>query len=264
LILRYQPGNLDLLPLYIVIVAVFPVGLWCLLRKPDLTMVASIILYFAARHFAWNLPAYPDGNWYYNPFAWQLLFMFGAWFALGGALDSQTVIRSKALVWIGAAYLLFALIMTFAGRFESFGALFPDWLFKTFNPNDKTNLAPYRVIHFVIIAFLVTRFVPRDWKELDARWAEPLIVCGQHSLEVFCGGVFLAFVAHSMLVLHSGFLMQIFVSIAGIALMCAIAYFRQWSQRLDKTPPRRIEDSKVPQRQPAPGMVSPPVQEKSA
>ena len=33
--------------------------------------------------------------------------------------------------------------------------MFPHWLYSTFNPNDKTNLAPYRVIHFVIIAFFV-------------------------------------------------------------------------------------------------------------
>lgn len=260
LILKFRPANLDLLPLYVVIVALFPAALWCLLRKPDLTMVGSIVLYFAARHFGWNLPAYPEGVWYFNPFAWQLLFMFGAWFALGGALDSRAVIRSRALIWIAAAYLLFALVMTLAGKFASFGALFPDWLFKMFNPNDKTNLAPYRVIHFVIIAFLITRFIPRDWEALETKWFRPAIVCGQHSLEVFCGGLFLAFVAHSMLILHSGFLMQIFVSVAGIALMCVIAYFREWWQRLDKAPPRRVEESKTPLRQPAP--VNAPAQEK--
>jgi hypothetical protein len=32
--------------------------------------------------------------------------------------------------------------MTMAGRFESFGALFPRWLYDAFNPNDKTFLAP--------------------------------------------------------------------------------------------------------------------------
>jgi hypothetical protein len=251
------------MPLYIVIVAVFPIVLWCLLRRPDLTMVGSIILYFAARHFGWNLPAYPEGVWYFNPFCWQLLFMFGAWFALGGALGSRAVIRSKALIWIGAAYLLFALVMTLAGWFESFGALFPDWLYKAFNPNDKTNLAPYRVIHFVIIAFLITRFIPRDWAALETKWLRPAIVCGQHSLEVFCAGLFFAFVAHSMLILHSGFLMQILVSVGGIALMCAVAYFRQWTQRLDKAPPRRVEDGKAAQRPPAP-VVNSPAQEKPA
>ena len=35
--------------------------------------------------FDWNIPAYPHGTWVFNPFAWQLLFVFGAWCALGGA-----------------------------------------------------------------------------------------------------------------------------------------------------------------------------------
>ena len=32
-----------------------------------------------------EIPAYPKGIWVFNPFAWQLLFVFGAWCALGGA-----------------------------------------------------------------------------------------------------------------------------------------------------------------------------------
>jgi len=264
LVLKFKPLNLDVLPLYIVLMAVFPFALWCMLRKPDLTMVGSIILYFAARYFGWNLEAYPAGHWYFNPFAWQLLFMFGAWFALGGALGSQTIIRSRALVWVGSAYLLFALVMTFAGRFDIIHELMPDWVYNAFNPNDKTNLAPYRVIHFVIIAFLITRYVPRDWKALEWKWFEPMIVCGQQSLEVFCCGVFLAFVAHFMLILHPGFLMQIFVSAAGIALLCALAYFRKWSTKLDKAPPRLTEDGKTPVRQVGPSILNRPPRETSA
>ena len=98
LILKFKPVNLDVLPLYIVLMAVFPLALWCMLRKPDLTLVGSIVLYFAARAFGWNLPAFPSGGWYFNPFTWQLLFMFGAWFALGGAMDSRKLIRSRLLL----------------------------------------------------------------------------------------------------------------------------------------------------------------------
>src|SRR6201747_495022 len=85
LLLKFKPLNLDVLPLYIVLMAFFPPVLWMMLRKPDLTMLGSLALYFAARQFGWNLPVYPAGSWYFNPFCWQLLFVFGAWFALGGA-----------------------------------------------------------------------------------------------------------------------------------------------------------------------------------
>jgi hypothetical protein len=65
---------------------------------------------------------------------------------------------------LGGAYLVFALIMTLAETFKSLRELIPEWLYGTFNPNDKTNLAPYRVLHFVVLALLVARFLPKDFK----------------------------------------------------------------------------------------------------
>ncbi len=237
LLLKYKPLNLDVLPLYIGLMAVFPPVLWLMLRRPDLTIAGSLVLYFAARQFAWNLPAYPSGVWYFNPFTWQFLFMFGAWCALGGASRARMIIRSPAVLFVGSGYLIFALFMTTAGHFETFGKLFPEWLVSVFNPNDKTNLAPYRVVHFVVIAILIVRFLPIDWPGLKSRWLRPLIVCGQRSLEVFCVGLFLSFVGHFLLELVSDSLLaQIIVSVSGIALMTAVAYYRSWSKNLDKQP----------------------------
>lgn len=237
LLLKYKPLNLDVLPLYIGLMAVFPPVLWLMLRRPDLTIAGSLVLYFAARQFEWNLPAYPSGVWYFNPFTWQFLFMFGAWCALGGASRARMIIRSPAVLFVGSGYLIFALFMTMAGHFETFGKLFPEWLVSVFNPNDKTNLAPYRVVHFVVIAILIVRFLPIDWPGLKSRWLRPLIVCGQRSLEVFCVGLFLSFVGHFLLELVSDSLLaQIIVSVSGIALMTAVAYYRSWSKDLDKQP----------------------------
>lgn len=239
LLLKFKPLNLDVLPLYIVLMGFFPPVLWLMLRKPDLTMLGSLVLYFAARQFGWNLAAFPSGTWYFNPYTWQLLFVFGAWFALGGAVESRSVIKSRVLLYFGLAYLVFALLMTMAGRFPDYGHMMPDWLFDAFNPNDKTNLAPYRVLHFVIIAFFVTRFVPKEWRGLQWRVFQPLVKCGQQSLAVFCVGVFLSFVGHFELMMSSGSLMaQIFVSCAGIALMTFVAYYTSWSKKQDKPLPK--------------------------
>lgn len=235
LLLKFKPLNLDVLPLYIVLMGLFPPVLWLMLRRPDLTMLASLVLYFAARQFGWNLTAYPAGTWYFNPYTWQLLFIFGAWFALGGALESRSVIKSKWLLYLGVAYMVFALIMTMAGSFKSFGEMFPRWLYDAFNPNDKTNMAPYRVVHFIIIAFLITRFVPKDWSALESKWLDPVIKCGQQSLQVFCVGIFLSFMAHFLLTISSGsFFTQLLVSIAGIAILCGFAYYGNWSKKQDK------------------------------
>jgi hypothetical protein len=131
--------------------------------------------------------------------------------------------------------MILALVMTMAGKFPAFGELFPHWLYSTFNPNDKTNLAPYRFLHFVVIVILVIRFVPKDWSGLEWKIFDPLVVCGQQSLAVFCVGVFLSFVGHFMLSLSSGSLfVQILVSITGIAIMTVVAYYISWSKRQDK------------------------------
>lgn len=235
LFLRFKPLNLDVLPLYIVLMGLFPPVLWFMLRKPDLTMVLSIILWLTARHFGLNLNAYPAGQWYFNPYCWQVLFVFGAWCAMGGARRSMTLINSPITLWLCLGYLLFALVMTMAGRFPGLAALFPEWLFSAFNPNDKTNLAPYRFIHFVVIVIMVIRFVPKDWPGLEWKIFDPVIVCGQQSLAVFCVGVFLSFVGHFELSMSSGsVLAQLFVSIAGIAIMTTVAYYISWSKRQDK------------------------------
>ena len=235
LFLRFKPLNLDVLPLYIVLMGLFPPVLWFMLRKPDLTMVLSIVLWLTARHYGLNLTAYPAGQWYFNPYCWQVLFVFGAWCAMGGARRSMTLINSPITLWVCLGYLLFALVMTMAGRFPTLGGMFPEWLFSAFNPNDKTNLAPYRFLHFVVIVILVIRFVPKEWPGLEWRVFDPLIVCGQQSLAVFCVGVFLSFVGHFELSMSSGSLLaQIFVSVAGIAIMTTVAYYISWSKKQDK------------------------------
>src|SRR5436190_6864290 len=84
LTLRYKPVNFDVLPLYISLVLTLPLVLWCLVRRPNLTLGASAVLYVCAHLFQWNIASYPPGTfWYFNPFCWQLLFLFAAWFGMG-------------------------------------------------------------------------------------------------------------------------------------------------------------------------------------
>lgn len=235
LTLAFKPVNMDVLPLYIVLMLTFPPVLWLLLRKPNATLAASFLLYVAARHFGWNLAAYPTGTWYFNPFAWQFLFVIGAWFAVGGTGKTLAFAKSRWLVLFGTAYLLFGLFITLGARFTNLEDILPHWLYIAFVPNDKTNLDPIRVIHFLIITFFVIRYVPRDWKGFENPIFRPLILCGQQSLEVFCYGIFLAAAAHVILVEISDALwMQCLVSVTGIVMMTGLAYYRSWSKKLDK------------------------------
>jgi len=235
LTLRYKPLNMDVLPLYVVLMLVFPAVLWAMIRRPNLVAIASVLLYLAARHFDWNAPSYPSGVWYFNPFCWQLLFVLGAWFALGGAAESMALIKSRSLLILGTAYLIFALIMTLAGWIPELRAVLPDWLYSAFNPNDKTNLAPYRVLHLAIIVLLATRFLPRDWPGLQWRIFRPAILCGQQSLQTFCTGIFLSFVAYFILMETTNAIwMQILVNIAGLTILTLLAWYKVWTTSMDK------------------------------
>jgi hypothetical protein len=236
LTLSFKPVNMDVLPLFIALMSAFPLVLWAMLRRPNLSLATSFLLYVAARHFNWNLNAYPSGSWYFNPLCWQLLFVLGSWCALGGSIRSEPLIQSRMLLMLGSAYLVFALIMTMAGRFSGFGHMMPAWLVDAFNPNDKTNLAPSRLIHFVILAVFFARFMPRDWPGLQWPAFRPIIKCGQQSLEVFCFSVLLAVLAYVALVeVSNDIWMQAMISVIGIALMTALAYFRSWSKDVNKS-----------------------------
>src|SRR4030095_6206087 len=162
LLLRYKTLNLDVLPLYVVLMGAFPPVLWLMLRHRNWAMLGSVSLYLAARQFGWNLPSYPSGVWYFNPFAWQLLFVLGAWLALGRANALHLPVRSRAVLVLGLAYLLFAAVMTLSGLIPELQTLFPRALVEAFNPNDKTNLAPYRFLHLAIVIILGARFIPID------------------------------------------------------------------------------------------------------
>jgi hypothetical protein len=235
LLLQSKALNLDILQLYIVLMALFPPVLWALLHRPALAMIGSLLLYIAAGQYGWNMRSFPDGNWNFNPFCWQLLFVSGAWLALGGAKQIRPVFNSPVLRYFGIAYLGFALAMTLAGRIPQFGAMFPIWLVDAFT-HDKTNLAPHRVLHFIIVAFFLTRIISKHWSGLDWQIFKPVIKCGQQSLAAFCVGVFLSFAGHLILITSSDtILMQVLVSATGIAVMTLVAYTISWSREQDQS-----------------------------
>lgn len=239
LLLRFLPANVDVLPLYIVLMAAFPLILWLLLRAPNLALGLSFIVYLAARHFGWNLPGYPaDKVWFFSPFAWQFLFVIGAWCGIGGAKQLGWLIRSNVLLVVGGAYLAFAAVFTLATNLLQ-PELFPDWLL--IFPLDKTGLDPLRLAHFLILTAIVVRFVPADARFLRSEWARPLIICGEHSLEIFCLGVFLSLTAHILIIeVSSRIPFQILVSLGGIFAMIALASIMTWYKKLQSRAPKNL------------------------
>lgn len=229
LLLKFKPVNMDVLPLYIVLLLLFPPVLWVLQRSATAALAGATILYALNWEFGWNIAAYPNGTWAFNPFAWQLLFVFGAWCALGGAVMLARVLRSNVTLAIAGAYLFFAFVVALTWHLPKLGHYVPRWFEELVYPIDKTNLDVLRFAHFLALAAVTVHFVSRDWPGLRSRWLQPAIMCGKHSLEIFCLGVFLAFAAHFLKVeVSGGILMQVFVSFSGIAIMIAAAWLIEW------------------------------------
>jgi hypothetical protein len=229
LLLKFRPVNLDILPLYVILMLGFPPFLWLLSRNLTLGLAVSVALYAVARALDWNFAAYPTGSWYFNPFAWQLLFVFGAWCALGGAERMQRVVRSPVVLTFAAAYLAFAFCVVMTWHFQPLARFVPGWMAKFLYPIDKSNLDLLRFAHFLALAVLVVRLVPRDGGMLASPLLRPIIRVGQRSLEIFGLGVFLAFAGHFATVdISASIAMQVLVSALGIAAMIAVALLISW------------------------------------
>ena len=160
-ILQYRPVNTDVLPIFVLLHLLFAPLLWLLLRVPNVTLGASLALYVLVHAFGWTVPAWPDSHWAFNPMAWQLLVVLGAWWMIEGKRIEPWVKSRSALV-LAMAFLLFSLVITLSWRIEPLQALVPEALAKLFHPLDKSNLDPLRLLHFLALAVLAAWLVPRD------------------------------------------------------------------------------------------------------
>ncbi|TFV40058.1 OpgC domain-containing protein [Bradyrhizobium frederickii] len=233
LLLRFRPVNMDVLPLYIVLMLALPLILWSMKWRPDVTLGLSVGLYAVTWEYDLYLSAYPNGFWAFNPFAWQLLFVFGAWCALGGARRMSRILASPVTMWISIAYLVAAFYVTLTWYVPQLSQFMPKRIEQWMYPIDKTDLDVLRFTHFLALAALTVRFLPRDWPGLKSRWLRPLILCGQHSLEIFCLGVFLAFAGHFILAeVSGGAAMHALISLSGVLIMWGVAWVISWYKRV--------------------------------
>ena len=234
LFLTFQPPNLDILPLYIVLLAGFPPVLWLLLRQPTAALVGSVALYAVAVQLEISPVAYPRGEWFFNPLAWQLIFVFGGWCALGGAARLADVMRSRAVLALAIAYLVFSFAISLTWYSDALDRRVPAWLTNFIYPVDKANLDVLRFAHFLALATLTVRFVRQDSPWLESPLVRPLVLCGQNSLEIFCLGEFLSLGGHFVNVeLAAGFWTQLAVSLTGILIMVAIATLLDWYKTIE-------------------------------
>ncbi|WP_431015534.1 OpgC domain-containing protein [Bradyrhizobium pachyrhizi] len=241
-ILQYCPVNTDVLPIFVLLHLLFAPLLWLLLRLPNMTLGVSIALYVFVHVFGWTVPAWPNGHWAFNPLAWQLLAVLGAWWMIEGE-RVRPWITSRAALVPAVFYLAFSLIIALNWKISPLDGQVPQGLLKLLYPMDKSNLDPLRLLHFLALAILVVRLVPPNRRALTTAVMRGAILCGKNSLPIYCLGVLLTLASlMALLDISDGLAMQIALSVSGVLMMILAATLLN----LIKTKPGRHPTAALP------------------
>lgn len=226
LLLQYQLGYVNILPLYIALLAWFIGLFWLLQRQPLLALALSVTLWLSAGIGGLNLPSWPENDgWYFNPFAWQLLFTIGV-FTAHCAKKGMTLLRSRWIVALCVAYLIFGFLVAAPWTH------IPDLDLPRVIPLEllgklsKSQLSLWRLAHILSVAYLIAYFVPSDASWLRSSWARKIVDCGRNSLDIFCLATVASFLGFVVL-LEAGrtWEYQIAVNGCGIGLMLGTAWY---------------------------------------
>lgn len=240
--LRWMPVNTDVLINFAVLHAMFVPLLVLLNRAPNAALALSIALYVASRAFDINIPTWPpkdDGFWAFNPFAFQVLFVFGAWIAFGGKTIAKRIALSRITLIIAIVYVAISAVLVVGWNVESLKVALPEAVTAFIYPVDKQGFHPLRLLHFLALAVIALRFIPYDWQRLTSWPARAAIWCGENSLAIYGLGVVLAFLAEQMLHRFGETVpLQAALSIAGIAISIAVAWALTRAAQLDKREPK--------------------------
>jgi hypothetical protein len=238
LILQFQPTFLDILPLYIVLLLIFPLVLVAVRRDRWLALVPSFLIYLAVQIFGIDVPAYPTGTiWTFNPLAWQFLFVLGAVLGQTDAHERGPANFLRLAYAPAIAVAIAALAIRLSWLFHGFHENFPALFLRALWPVNKGNLAPIRLISFFALFVLVAHWIAPRATFLRSAWARPVVLCGSHSLEIFCLSILLSVLGHFLMSeIASGLGMQLMVNVVGIAVMCLTAAMLDWYREVQRTP----------------------------
>ncbi len=252
--LTYVPNYFDILPMYLVILAMIPIvmglskiSLWAVAAfMVGMWLLANLALFgqtpfnFIAE--PWSSPKRPDFNrpWFFNPFGWQLVFFTGFAFMRGWIpappVKKSLVIAAIAILLITIPFAYFR-ILNWKPENETLMELVL-WL-KT----QRFHLAPFlgktqfgilRYIHFLALAYVAWVAVGpmgsriRNWGSYQIV-VDTIRKVGQQSLAVFVASLVIAqFVGALFKTFGTGLPMTVAGNLLGFAALIAVAHIVAW------------------------------------
>jgi hypothetical protein len=204
----------------------------------------SIGLWLASQFGLLDLPAEPWLNsegehrkWFFNPFAWQMLFFTGFAFMRGWIpappVSTKLVIACIAIVLVTIPFAYFRVYgenyADFVWAREVRAVIRPLWV--------KTEFGLFRYLHFLALAYLAWVAAGEHGKRLlghGALWGRFVKVVqkvGQQSLPVFMASLVIAQAAallRDMVWGRGDWLPQILSNLGGFLALIAVAYIAGW------------------------------------
>jgi hypothetical protein len=229
MMLTHQLGYFDILPLYVVLMLAAPLLVLIDRISPALLIVASIGCYLFVLTTGFNLPTWPvDGVWYFNPLAWQLIFVLGFLFARESQPGQPFAEVLPKLVWVAWPIVILAAVAQRTGNLpDPMGVPEPTLFYVV----DKTYLTPLRLGQFLMLTVAIAPlFLPIN------RYAPGLVEffasMGRNSMNVFCVGSLLSLSGQiARFIFGSAFVSDTVIVIVGIGALRFTAWVSEWRSR---------------------------------
>ena len=237
--LTWQPDYLDILPMYLVILALVPVMMLGRRLHAAVPFLIAIGLYAAVWSWGLNLSGNPwnGAGWFLNPFAWQLIFFIG--FFIGMNWLPVPRLGDRRLIFAAALFVLISVPLSFWGILEHWplAQTAHDLIIPA---NEKTDLHILRVLHFLALAYLVLSLI-EPWRDrLDRGVGHLLILIGRQSLAAFLASVVLARLLGTVADMAGRSEPVVaLLNLAGFALILAVAVVVGWFKSAPWSGPRQ-------------------------
>lgn len=226
-VLKYVPNYFDILPIYIVFLVMLPIVMLVGRLHAALAVLVCITLYAGVPLFKWELPAEVafERPWFFNPFAWQLLFFTG-FFVKAGWLKTPS--SRNWLTILCATFVLASVPLSHYPTYSEVGWLNAVRMYLEPFVN-KTDLGVLRWLHFLCLAYLAVAILKGREQVLQSKLVAPIIKTGRQSLPVFLTGMTLACLAGMALDLWGRSALSVsVVNAAGIVILILTAYVVAW------------------------------------
>jgi hypothetical protein len=227
-LLSYQVGYFNILPLYVALLLMAPVMVWLFRIHWAAAFGVSLAVYGLAGTFRLSPPSWPaEDPWYFNPLSWQLMMLIGfataQWSAANPAFAAKTGRwwpLAAALVAVSAGLTLLQI------RPDPLGVPEP----RAFFTFEKAYLAPARILS--LLALAVCFRTTYDWLNDRAMWlCNSLCQMGRHSLIIFSLSSILALAGQIIRFVNDGSLVaDILIIGLGLSVMTLVARWLEWQR----------------------------------